>query len=143
MRFISNPSTGRQGFALAQAALDRGAAVTLIAGPTQLPTPVGAERVDVVTVQEMQAAVLAAVGQADALLMAAAVGDYSPADVATRKIKKAGDRPCRSRARPIFSPAWPPGGPRPASRAFWLASPPKASTWWRMRGRSCWPRAST
>ena len=46
VRFLSNPSSGRQGFALAQAALDRGAAVTLITGPTHLPTPVGAERVD-------------------------------------------------------------------------------------------------
>jgi len=88
VRFISNPSSGQQGFALAQAALDRGAAVTLITGPTHLPTPVGAERVEVVTVEEMKNAVLAACQQADLLLMAAAVGDYRPATVAPHKIKK-------------------------------------------------------
>ena len=88
VRFVSNPSSGRQGFALAQAALDRGAEVTLISGPTHLPTPVGAQRVEVITVQEMYAAVLAAVEQADVLLMAAAVGDYAPATSAPQKIKK-------------------------------------------------------
>jgi len=88
VRFLSNPSSGRQGFALAQAALDRGATVTLIAGPTHLPTPVGAERVDINTAQEMHDAVLAAVEQADALLMAAAVADYRPATIAPQKVKK-------------------------------------------------------
>jgi len=88
VRFLSNPSSGRQGFALAQAALDRGAAVTLITGPTHLPTPVGAERVDVTTAQEMHNAVGSSVGRADVLLMAAAVADYRPAATAPQKIKK-------------------------------------------------------
>ena len=88
VRFISNPSSGQQGFALAQAALDQGAEVTLISGPTRLPTPVKAQRVDVVTVQQMQQAVLSAVEGADGLLMAAAVGDYRPDRVAPHKIKK-------------------------------------------------------
>jgi len=88
VRFLSNPSSGRQGFALAQAALDRGATVTLIAGPTHLPTPLGAERVDVASVQEMHDAVLPATEQADALLMAAAPADYRPAAAAPQKIKK-------------------------------------------------------
>jgi phosphopantothenoylcysteine decarboxylase/phosphopantothenate--cysteine ligase len=88
VRFITNPSSGRQGFSLAQAALDRGAAVTLVSGPTHLPTPVGAERVDVATAQEMHDAVLAAAETADALLMAAAVADFRPSDVASQKIKK-------------------------------------------------------
>jgi phosphopantothenoylcysteine decarboxylase/phosphopantothenate--cysteine ligase len=88
VRFLSNPSSGRQGFALAQAALVRGARVTLITGPTNLPTPVGVERVEVVTVQEMHDAVLSAAGQADALLMAAAPADYRPATTAPQKIKK-------------------------------------------------------
>jgi len=91
VRFISNPSSGRQGFALAQAALDRGATVTLITGPTHLPTPVGAERVDVTTAQEMHDAVLPAASQADVLLMAAAPADYRPADAASQKIKKGKD----------------------------------------------------
>jgi len=88
VRYLSNPSSGRQGFALAQAALDRGATVTLIAGPTHLPTPVGAERVDVTSAQQMCDAVLAAATDADALLMAAAVADYRPAETAAHKIKK-------------------------------------------------------
>jgi phosphopantothenoylcysteine decarboxylase/phosphopantothenate--cysteine ligase len=88
VRFLSNPSSGKQGFALARAALDQGAAVTLITGPTHLSTPVGAERVDVTTVEQMEEAVLQACTQADLLLMAAAVGDYRPAEVALQKIKK-------------------------------------------------------
>ena len=88
-RFLSNPSSGRQGFALAQAALDRGAAVTLITGPTHLPTPVGAERVDVATAEELETATLEACAEADLLLMAAAVADYRPAEVAAQKMKKA------------------------------------------------------
>jgi phosphopantothenoylcysteine decarboxylase/phosphopantothenate--cysteine ligase len=93
VRFLSNPSSGRQGFALAQAALDRGATVTLITGPTHLPTPAGAERVDVTTAQEMHDVVLSATERADVLLMAAAVADYRPATVASQKIKKGeGDR---------------------------------------------------
>jgi phosphopantothenoylcysteine decarboxylase/phosphopantothenate--cysteine ligase len=88
VRFLSNPSSGRQGFAIAQAALDRGAAVTLITGPTHLPTPVGTERVDVASAQEMHDAVIAAVERADVLLMAAAVADYCPANVSSHKIKK-------------------------------------------------------
>jgi phosphopantothenoylcysteine decarboxylase/phosphopantothenate--cysteine ligase len=91
VRFVSNPSSGRQGFALAQAALDLGAEVTLITGPTQLPTPLGTERVDVVTAQGMHDVVLATAGDADALLMAAAVGDFRPENAAAQKIKK-GDR---------------------------------------------------
>ncbi len=88
VRFFSNPSSGRQGFALAQAALDRGAAVTLVTGPTHLSTPVGAERVEVSSAQEMHDAVLTAVVQADVLLMAAAVADYCSSGVAAQKIKK-------------------------------------------------------
>ena len=88
VRFVSNPSSGRQGFALAQAALDRGAEVTLVTGPTHLPTPVGAERVEVVTAQGMHDVVLATTGDADAVLMAAAVGDFRPETTASQKIKK-------------------------------------------------------
>lgn len=88
VRFLSNRSSGRQGFALAQAALDRGAVVTLVAGPTSLPTPAGAERVDVATAQEMHDAVLRAAERADALLMAAAVADYRPEAAVAQKIKK-------------------------------------------------------
>lgn len=88
VRFISNRSSGKQGFALAQAALDRGAQVTLIAGPSALATPTGAERVDVSTTAEMAEAVLSASAEADALVMAAAVADFRPARIAGQKIKK-------------------------------------------------------
>jgi phosphopantothenoylcysteine decarboxylase/phosphopantothenate--cysteine ligase len=88
VRVVANRSSGKQGFALAQAALDLGAAVTLIAGPVALPTPVGARRLDVQTAAEMLAAVLAETAAADALLMAAAVADFRPAAPAEQKIKK-------------------------------------------------------
>ena len=89
VRVIVNRSTGKQGFALAQAAIDRGAKVTLITGPTHLPTPVGATRIDVQTAEEMGRRVLEAAPQADVLLMAAAVADFRPAQAAPQKIKKA------------------------------------------------------
>ncbi len=88
VRAITNRSSGKQGFALAQAALDQGAEVTLIAAPTTLPIPVGVQRVDVRTAQDMLEAVLAAVYQADILIMAAAVADFRPASRADQKIKK-------------------------------------------------------
>lgn len=91
VRFLSNASSGRQGFALAEAALDRGAEVTLVTGPTDLSTPVGAERVDVITAHEMMQAVLDASAEADLLLMAAGVGDYRPEAASPQKIKKEGD----------------------------------------------------
>jgi phosphopantothenoylcysteine decarboxylase/phosphopantothenate--cysteine ligase len=93
VRAIVNRSSGKQGFALAQAAIDRGADVTLITGPAQLETPVGARRVDVRTAEEMCGAVLAEVPQADVLLMAAAVADFRPVQVASRKIKKSESLP--------------------------------------------------
>jgi len=88
VRFIANRSSGKQGFALAQAALDLGAQVTLIAAPTNLEAPVGAQRVDVTSAEQMEAAVLEAVAKADALLMAAAVADFRPAHASEHKLKK-------------------------------------------------------
>ena len=88
VRVIANRSSGKQGFALAQAALDFGAEVTLISGPTTLATPYGAQRIDTPTAADMAEAVFAALPEAEALLMAAAVADYRPASVAGQKIKK-------------------------------------------------------
>ena len=88
VRFIGNRSSGKQGFALAQAALDRGADVVLIAGPVALATPVGARRIDVGTAAEMAEAVWREAEEADVLLMAAAVADYRPAQPHPVKIKK-------------------------------------------------------
>jgi phosphopantothenoylcysteine decarboxylase/phosphopantothenate--cysteine ligase len=93
VRVIANRSSGKQGYALAQAALDRGAKVTLISGPVSLPTPVGADRVDVTSAAEMTEAVMSAVDQADALLMAAAVADFRPARAADQKIRRGGGPP--------------------------------------------------
>ncbi len=93
VRVLTNRSSGKQGFALAQAALDAGADVTLIAAPTALSLPYGVRHVAVRTAAQMAEAVLAEVAQADALLMAAAVADFRPAQVATQKIKKEGGLP--------------------------------------------------
>ena len=88
VRFIGNHSSGKMGYALAQAASDRGADVVLIHGPTSLGKVYGVEDVAVESAEEMRAAVLEAVSDADALIMAAAVADYRPATSTTHKIKK-------------------------------------------------------
>jgi phosphopantothenoylcysteine decarboxylase / phosphopantothenate---cysteine ligase len=88
VRYLSNRSSGKQGLALAQAALDAGARVTLIAGPLTESLPIGLKHWPVRSAQEMCDAVLTAVADADALLMAAAVADFRPAQFAAQKIKK-------------------------------------------------------
>lgn len=93
VRVVANRSSGKQGFAIAQAALDLGAQVTLISGPVQLAAPPGAQRVDVQTAQQMHDAVLASMPETDALIMAAAVADFRPAEVAENKLKKEGGIP--------------------------------------------------
>lgn len=87
VRFLTNHSTGTMGFALAAAAQRRGAHVTLVSGPTDLETPPGVTRTDVVTADEMYEAVLRH-SDADVVIMAAAVADYAPADSSPSKIKK-------------------------------------------------------
>lgn len=88
VRYISNYSSGKMGFALAQACADAGALTTLIAGPVALPTPPRVQRKDVVSAQEMFDAVMAGVGGFDIIIATAAVADYRPAAVAADKIKK-------------------------------------------------------
>ncbi len=88
VRFIGNRSSGRMGFAIAAAARDAGAQVTLVAGPVNLSTPAGIERVDVRSAQQMHAAVLARAAGADVFISTAAVGDFRPASVASQKLKK-------------------------------------------------------
>lgn len=78
VRYLGNRSTGRMGFAVAAEAIARGARVILISGPTSLDPPVAAEMVQVRSAEQMHAAVLARVAQADAVIMAAAVADYTP-----------------------------------------------------------------
>lgn len=88
VRYISNHSSGKMGFALAQAAADAGAQVTLIAGPVTLATPEHVERIDVESAQQMFDAVLARVDTSTIFIAAAAVADYRAANIATDKIKK-------------------------------------------------------
>lgn len=88
VRFLSNRSSGRMGFALAAAAARAGARTLLVAGPVALPTPRGAERIDVVTAAEMRDAVYGLAPEADLIVMAAAVADFRPARPAAQKIKK-------------------------------------------------------
>lgn len=88
VRFISNPSTGRMGYAIAAAARDRGATVVLVSGPTEIQPPRDVEFVPVHTAAEMQQAVLNRAGSCQVIIMAAAVSDFRPKNAAQRKIKK-------------------------------------------------------
>lgn len=93
VRYLSNHSSGKMGFAIAEAAAAAGARVTLIAGPVALSTPPRVERVDVVTAAEMLAASERHSASADVFIAAAAVADYRLAEPAQRKIKKRNDAP--------------------------------------------------
>ncbi|NLG85789.1 MAG: bifunctional phosphopantothenoylcysteine decarboxylase/phosphopantothenate--cysteine ligase CoaBC [Firmicutes bacterium] len=93
VRYLSNRSTGRMGYALAAVAARSGAKVTLISGPTALPTPAQVERVDVLTAQDMYMAVKERFSSATALVMAAAVADFRPKRYSTEKIKKKTGQP--------------------------------------------------
>jgi phosphopantothenoylcysteine decarboxylase/phosphopantothenate--cysteine ligase len=88
VRFISNPSTGKMGYALARVALRRGADVTLISGPSSLAVPDGVKFIGVDTALEMKEAVLKGINGAHALIMAAAVGDFTPATKSGGKLEK-------------------------------------------------------
>ena len=88
VRFISNRSSGRQGFAFAQAAHHAGAEVTLVSGPVHLSTPAGVDRVDVVSAQQMKDAVIARAAESDIFVSVAAVADYRPHQFHEQKLKK-------------------------------------------------------
>ncbi|HTW88718.1 MAG TPA: bifunctional phosphopantothenoylcysteine decarboxylase/phosphopantothenate--cysteine ligase CoaBC [Candidatus Binataceae bacterium] len=100
VRFVSNHSSGKMGFAIARAAWRRGAAVRLVAGPTELRAPRGVERIDTVSAAEMLAATARNFPWCSALVMAAAVADFKPANPARQKIKK-NARPTMLELRPI------------------------------------------
>jgi phosphopantothenoylcysteine decarboxylase / phosphopantothenate---cysteine ligase len=93
VRYIGNRSSGRMGYALAAEALRRGAAVTLVSGPSHLEPPRGVALVRVTTAAEMRDAMLKAAEEADVVVMAAAVADWRPASPAGRKLKKADGPP--------------------------------------------------
>ncbi|MDP9192202.1 MAG: bifunctional phosphopantothenoylcysteine decarboxylase/phosphopantothenate--cysteine ligase CoaBC [Acidobacteriota bacterium] len=88
VRYISNRSSGKMGYAIAEAARKRGAKVTLVSGPTALEDPAGVDVTRVITAEEMHAAVLAAAPQHQIVIKAAAVSDFAPRTIADRKIKK-------------------------------------------------------
>jgi phosphopantothenoylcysteine decarboxylase/phosphopantothenate--cysteine ligase len=88
VRYISNHSSGKMGFALAQACVDAGAHVTLVSGPVKLQTPSGLERIDVISASEMAEAIMAKSKQTDIFIASAAVVDYTPVEIAQNKIKK-------------------------------------------------------
>jgi phosphopantothenoylcysteine decarboxylase/phosphopantothenate--cysteine ligase len=101
VRFLTNRSSGRMGYAVAEAAAQRGAKVILISGPTALETPAGVTRVDVRTAAEMLRAVESHFAQATTAIFAAAVADYRPMDIASQKIKKsAGEMTLRLEPNP-------------------------------------------
>jgi phosphopantothenoylcysteine decarboxylase / phosphopantothenate---cysteine ligase len=100
VRFVSNHSSGKMGFAVARAAWRRGAAVRLVAGPTALQAPRGVERIDTVSAAEMLAATASNFPWCSVLVMAAAVADFKPAHPAGQKIKK-NARPTMLEMRPI------------------------------------------
>jgi len=91
VRFLSNRSSGKMGYALAQAAVEAGATVTLVSGPVVLATPRGVKKVSVETAEEMYSTVLENINHADIFIATAAVSDYRPAMTATQKIKKSSD----------------------------------------------------
>lgn len=88
VRFLSNHSTGKMGYAIAGELATRGARVALISGRTNLAAPAGVERIDVLSAEEMYRAVMERFPQADGAVMCAAVADYTPAQVSTTKLKK-------------------------------------------------------
>ncbi|MGV8048905.1 MAG: bifunctional phosphopantothenoylcysteine decarboxylase/phosphopantothenate--cysteine ligase CoaBC [Anaerolineaceae bacterium] len=90
VRFISNHSSGKQGFAIAQALLDEGAEVTLISGPVNLDPPAGVELIKVTSAAEMKDSVMEHLAEQNAFISVAAVADYRPGSVAGEKIKKSG-----------------------------------------------------
>lgn len=90
VRGLTNLSSGKMGFAIARAAREAGAQVTLVAGPVGLPTPRGVQRLDVRSAREMHAAVLPLAAAHDVFVASAAVADWRPAEAATQKIKKDG-----------------------------------------------------
>ncbi|HJU54774.1 MAG TPA: bifunctional phosphopantothenoylcysteine decarboxylase/phosphopantothenate--cysteine ligase CoaBC, partial [Pyrinomonadaceae bacterium] len=92
VRFLSNRSSGRMGFALAEAARARGAEVTIVAGSTSVEPPAGVKVVRALSADEMRAAVMTEVASASVFIAAAAVADYRPASRAESKIKKSGER---------------------------------------------------
>lgn len=133
VRYIGNRSSGRMGYALAEAAREAGASVTLISGPSQLQTPQRVTRIDVESAEQMHAAVFAHINNCDLFIATAAVADYRPVSTHDQKLKKAatGSRWSLSLTR-IFSVM----SLHPAATLSWWALPPKPKTLSSMRWKN-------
>jgi len=92
VRFISNNSTGKMGYAIARKAAARGAKVYLVSGPTNLDTPIGVERYDIISAEEMYSKVMELFPMCDIVIKAAAVADYAPMTAYSQKVKKSGNQ---------------------------------------------------
>ena len=125
VRFLTNRSSGKMGYALAEAAQRRGARVILVSGPTDLKIPEGVDWVPVRSTEQMHRSVLERVREANVAIMAAAVSDYRPAAAQDKKLNAAMEpSPCSWNPRRTFSPSW----AARSSIAFWWASLPKRTT---------------
>jgi phosphopantothenoylcysteine decarboxylase/phosphopantothenate--cysteine ligase len=114
VRFITNRSSGKMGYAVAEAARDAGASVVIVSGPVNVPTPPGVTRVDVETAEQMMNAVQAEISDTDIFIAAAAVSDYRMREVAAHKIKKTSDELTLQLARtPDILATVAAGSPRP------------------------------
>ena len=140
VRVIANRSSGRQGFAIAAAAAEAGARVTLVAGPVALDTPHGVERIDVETAEQMADAVVASL-PADAAILVAAVADWR-VEPSPTKLKK-GDGPPQLQLR--ADPRHPRRARREhrSARACWSASPPRPNDVVEQAIAKRWPSAPT
>jgi phosphopantothenoylcysteine decarboxylase/phosphopantothenate--cysteine ligase len=122
VRYLTNHSTGKMGYALAGELAARGAEVTLVSGPTALPVPEGVRRIDVVSAEDMWRECVALWPQMDGAVMCAAVADYTPAEVSAEKIKKETYHPVDHKGRhPSFQKE---GNPADAGNEFWLKLKP-------------------
>jgi phosphopantothenoylcysteine decarboxylase / phosphopantothenate---cysteine ligase len=114
VRFITNRSSGKMGYAVAEAARDAGASVVIVSGPVNVPTPPGVKRVDVETAEQMMEAVQAEIADTDIFIAAAAVSDYRMREIAEHKIKKTSDELSLHLARtPDILATVAAGSPRP------------------------------
>lgn len=142
VRFLSNRSSGRMGFALAAAAAERGARTLLVAGPVDLPTPASVERLDVTTASEMAEVLRRVAPDADLVVMAAAVADYRLGEPYAGKVKKRqGPRASSwSRTRTCWptSPTWRRGPCGSVSRPRAATPSPRRGASSRRRGSICW-----
>ena len=140
VRFVSNRSSGKMGFAIARAAWRRGAAVRLVAGPSAIAQPYGVERIDTVSAAEMLAALSRNFPWCSVLVMAAAIADFRPARSAARKLKK-DERGMKLESK--RSPTSCRASRRKRAAGYWLGLPPRPKSWRTTRERSSSARSST